>query len=252
MRLIFLLTLTLLSPLSKVMAQHVEIFDVLSHDNYMAKVKLVDEFMSRFNGVEQHPDFKDEDKKILALFDLSKITSMEDSLYNNAKEFAQIVQRDSIKLDFCDSLWFARVHCIGKLQGKPVDFHLRLRTERRESTGMYKWTVFAAEGRVFATSREHEHKELFIMPNDHEQFFASLYRVTTEAYRFIDDYATNGYIADPLSVFLTLVRTHQLIIEQIDNVHFFFRQVPGYLFTIKYFDRESKNAGWLIDTCVKL
>ena len=90
------------------------------------------------------------------------------------------------------------------------------------------------------------------MPNDNEQFFMSLRKTTTESYKFIDDYVKHSYHADALSTFLALVRSNLLKIDAVTDVEFFFLQVPGYVFTIKYFERDNKNAGWLIDSCSKM
>lgn len=90
------------------------------------------------------------------------------------------------------------------------------------------------------------------MPNDNEQFFQSVKKTTTETYKYIDDYVKKEYKADALSTFLALVRHNQLKIEAITDVQFVFLQVPDYAFTVKYFERDNKNVGWLIDSCTKM
>ena len=51
-------------------------FEVLNRDQYMAKVKLVDEFFARFNGEEKRtdlgPDYTDRESGVLLLFDIAK------------------------------------------------------------------------------------------------------------------------------------------------------------------------------------
>ena len=108
------------------------------------------------------------------------------------------------------------------------------------------------DGDLFKTSKDREHKELFIMPNENEQFFMSIRKLTTESYKFIDDYTKDSYKADRLSTFLALVRMNLLKIDSVTDVEFTFLQVPGYSFTIKYFNRETKNSGWLIDSFVRI
>ena len=116
---------------------------------------------------------------------------------------------------------------------------------------MYKWVIANVDGDIFKTSRSLKHKELYISPNDHEQSFISLSRVVNEAYRYIDDYALTGYMPDELSVFLTLVRSGLLKVNYVSDVEFIFFQVPNYKFSVKLFERESKNAGWLINSVSK-
>ena len=75
--------------------------------------------------------------------------------------------------------------------------------------------------------------------------------MVNESYRYIDDYALTGYMPDKLSVFLTLVRSGLLKVNYVSDVEFVFFQVPGYKFSVKLFERESKNAGWLISSVSK-
>lgn len=229
------------------------IIQQLNREQYMAKVKLLDEFFERFNGTETREDVSKEyaDRKsgIMLLFDLAKFKSKTDTAFIAAGKFANVVVEENIMLDFADEGWYAKIKCHGKLAGKSISFPMFMKVECRDSTKMYKWVIANVQGDIFLTSRDKAHQELFIMPNDHEQFFGSVRKTTSEAYLFIDDYVRKGYKADALSVFLTLVRSGQLKIEAVSDVEFVFMQVPGYIFTVKHFERESKNAGWLISEC---
>ena len=90
------------------------------------------------------------------------------------------------------------------------------------------------------------------MPNEHEQFFMSINKMTSESYKFIDDFVKCSYYADTLSTFLALVRSNQLKIESVTDIEFVFLQVPDYEFRVKHFERDSKNSGWLIDSFSKI
>lgn len=245
---VFVLFCTLLM---KANAQTV-MFDLLHREEYMAKVKLVDEFFARFNGEELRndlgPEYSDTVSGILLLFDLAKFESKSDSGFIAANTFAHDVVESGVKLNFEDNKWFAKIRCHGTLGQKKIAFDMNLCVEKRDSS-MYRWAICNVEGNIFATSRDKVHKELFIMPNDNEQFFMSICKTTTETYKFIDDYVRQGYRADALSTFLALVRSNQLKIDYVTDVEFIFLQVPNYVFTIKYFERNSKNSGWLIDSC---
>ena len=253
MRKIILCTVSLLGFLLCSDAQ-TQILNPLNMPMYHARVKLIDEFFARFNGKEMRKDlpleYSDRKSNILMLFDLSQFKSKNDSLFLEAESFAQAVARDSILLDYSDDRWYAKVHCFGQLAKKEVDFYLYLIVESR-GNDMYKWTIANAEGDIFNTSRSREHIELFMLPNAHEQSFSSLSRVTSEDANYIDDYVKDGYETSPLSVFLTLVRSGLLQIEYTSETEFFFFQVPNYIFTVKHFERESMNVGWLISSIVK-
>lgn len=233
---------------------HAQLFDVLNKPMYEARVKLLDEFHARFNGTEQRKDvdekYSDRKSNILMLFDLSRFKSKDDTLFIAAETFAEKVIHDSILLNYTDSCWFAKVKCHGLLAKKGVDFLLYLSVEKR-GKDMYKWVISDVDGSIFSTSRSIDHKELFLYPNDHEQSFASLVRTTEETCRYIDDFVKDGYESAPLSVFLTLVRCGQLKIEYVSDVEFVYLQVPEYIFSVKHFERETMNAGWLISSIEK-
>ena len=229
-------------------------FDIFDMSQFNAQVKSVDEFILRFNGKERRIDvdaqYSDRESNILLLFNLSQFKSKKDSLFLNAQSFAESVVKDGVFINYEDSCWYAKVKCNGNLGGENVEFYLYLIVQQR-GTFLYKWAIANAEGDVFKSSRFRRHQELYMSPNDHEQGFISLSRVVNEAYRYIDDYAISGYMTDELSVFLSLVRCGLLKINYVSDVEFVFLQVPEYKFSVKLFQRESKNAGWLINSVSK-
>lgn len=229
----------------------IDMLDLLNREQYMARVKLIDEFIARFNGEETRkdlgPEYSDRESGVLLLFDIAKFKSKTDSGFVAARVFAHNAVISGTKLNFEDKNWFAKIKCHGKLGQKKVTFNMILCVEERDS-GMYRWAISDVEGDIFSNSQDKKHKELFIMPNDNEQFFMSVRKTTTEAYKFIDDYVKKGYKVDALSTFLTLVRSNQLKIDAVTDVEFTFLQVPNYSFTVKYFERQNNNAGWLIDS----
>lgn len=232
-----------------------DVFNLLNRDLYLARVKLLDEFFARFNGEEVRSGldekYSDRASGILMLFDLARYQSKSDSGFVAAENFSMCVLEKDIKLHYEDKNWFARIKCNGKLAQKSVEFNMTLCVEERDSA-IYNWAISDVEGEIFRTSRDKPHKELFIMPNDNEQFFMSIRKLTTETYKFIDDYVKSDYKADALSTFLALVRNNCLKIEAVSDVEFIFLQVPEYIFSVKHFERESMNSGWLIDSCRKV
>ena len=229
------------------------ILNALNTRLYKARVKMVDEFVVRFNGEAFRHDLLPEHKTrrngILMLFDQELIDTSSVAMQQVFMNFAEQAVADSVMLHFEDEDWFATVTCTGKYGKRQVSFSIILKVERRDSSKMFKWVISDVDGDIFKTSRDNPHRELFIMPNDHEQFFSSLIRATGEAHEFIDDYARSDFNTDALSSFMTLVRSGLLRIESVSGVKFTFLQVPGYTFSIKYFIRESMNDGWLISEC---
>ena len=90
------------------------------------------------------------------------------------------------------------------------------------------------------------------MPDDHETNFMSLHRVTTEKDDLITCYMQKSYPLDETSVFLADVYNGLLDIEYVKDLQFVFYQVPGYVFRIKFIERETNNTGWLITSFDKI
>jgi len=229
---------------------------LLNEDLYNTRVKLVDEFFERFNGKEFRPDIRKDSedaglKNLLLLFNAGLFKSAQDSVFIEAKSFARKVIKDSIKINYKDSVWIAKATCHGKLRSKPVDFTLYLNVENRRGK-LYKWVIARAEGSIFCLTPSVEKETIMLMPDDHETNFMSLHRITTEKDDYILNYKQKNYSIDQTAVFYTLVNAGLLDIEYVKNLDFLFFQVSGYMFTISHFERESYNAGWLISSLEKI
>lgn len=162
----------------------------------------------------------------------------------------QVIDKN-ISLHYNDSLWVAKVKCKGKYKGKDTTFNLYLKVEQRDKD-MYKWVIQKAEGKLFSLAPKVENERIMLMPDEHETRFTSLHRVTTDYQECVTNFADKHYQVDPTTVFYTMVQTGLLKIEFIDDVKFTFLQIPDYAFSIRYFDREGNNSGWLIDNIWKM
>lgn len=228
---------------------------LLNRDQYMAQIQLVDEFFDRFNNKEVRPDVskeftKDRKSNILLLFDLALFKSKKDPLFGEAEQFAEKVVSDSVTISYSDTAWYAKAVCRSNFRKQAVDFTLYLKVEER-GKDMYKWVITKAEGNVLSLKSEKKHKQQMIMPDDHETNFMSLFRMTDETSEYITDFTSSRFELDQTSVFLALVKMGLLKIEYVKDLQFFFNQVSGYQFSIKYVERENMNAGWLINSFKK-
>ena len=209
----YLLWLALVFVFSSVNAQNL-IANDLNAGLYDSRIKLVDEFFDRFNGKEGHPNI-------------------------------DTVIEKNISINYSDTTWFAKAICCGKLKGKEVDFTLYLNVEHRKED-MYKWVIAKAEGEIFKLKPSLKSDKIMLMPDDHETNFMSLHRVTTEKDDLITRYMQKSYPLDETSVFLSDVYNGLLDIDNVKDLQFVFYQVPGYVFRIKFFERDTNNTGWLI------
>lgn len=220
---------------------------------YASKVKLVDEFFDRFNGKDIREDitndlgFGPRKTNLLLLFNGKMFKSQTDSVFVEATNFVDSVIKDSVRISYTDSCWFAKAHCKGKFRNQLVSFVLYLNTEKR-TEDMYKWVIARAEGDVFNLVPNNTSPRIMLMPDDHETNFMSLFRVTGENNKNILRFKQAAFQIDCTSVFYAMVYTGLLKIDSVDSLDFFFLQVPNYVFTIKEFKRETFNSGWLIDS----
>ena len=216
----------------------------------------MDEFFDRFNGKEGHPAIAKNDKNyrkknLTLVFDGKIFKSKEDPKFKELQNFTDSVISKDICINYSDSTWFAKAVCHGKLKGKEVDFTLYLNVEHRKEN-MYKWVIAKAEGDVFKLKPSLKSDKIMLMPDDHETNFMSLHRITTEKDDLITCYMQKGYPLDETSVFLSDVYNGLLDIEYVKDLQFEFYQVPGYMFRIKFIERETNNTGWLISSFNKV
>lgn len=222
--------------------------DILNGDVYAAQVKLIDEFIDRFNLQEIRKDINNLEEKneasLLLLFDLEKYTSEKDEAFQNVQKFVHKAIQNKIQIVHADSLWYANATVEGKLAGKKVQFNLLLSYVSR-GEDMYKWVISDVQGELFHSNGKIE--DLYISPSAHEMEFLELKRITSETHKFINSFIKDNHNYDALSAFAVLVRCGLLKIDFVSSLEFCFMQVPNYQFFVKYFPRETRNSGWLID-----
>lgn len=238
---------------------------LLDRELYFSKVKLIDEFIKRFNGEEIYPNansLKETDRinNIIALFDFHSLKK-DANILSYGEDFVTAIVRDSIQLHYSDTDWYAKIICNGFLGKKEVQFALYLKVESR-GEDMYKWVLIGAEGEIFDLKPTEVKKVLpkrgeidessFILPNAHEVSFMSLAGITKNNAKNIMSFVEKDFRTNQLSVFLTLVNKGMLTISTTQDAEFVFCQVPNYLFKVKKFVREEKNSGWLIYSLEKI
>ena len=222
------------------MAQHRPI-RLINEEQYEAQVKLVDEFIDRFNNVEMNR---------LLLCDGMRYR--EDSIFRNLCDtLVRTIENNRICLHFNDSDWYAVVKCQYEMSGEMDSLDLILSVEPR-GENLYKWVIADVQGEFLDLGHSEQKNEMFIMPHQHEMDFSMLQRITSEKNQYISLFAKNNSHIDRFSVFAALVYTNHLKIQFVKDVSFVFLQVPGFRFTIRNFIRDSRNSGWLINDIIPI
>lgn len=225
---------------------------VESPSSYLHKTKigLVDEFMKRFNSVELHPDITPDDdiaklNNMRMMFDIEYLMAKGDSAIGEVDNFINTAIYNNVRLNYNDSTWYAKAHCNGSLNKKPVEFTLTLKVQPR-GEDMYKWVISDVEGDCFDVTPKKPSQHHIIQPDDHETKFISLSRMTNEQPFNVVEFMNDKFNYSLASVFAYLVYSNQLKINYVDKLEMIFTQVPGYIFKIDYFERDTSNSGWLI------
>lgn len=222
------------------------------------QVKQIDEFMQRFNGRIDVFELKDSvtmHRNLVSLIDCDYYLENE----SICKDFINKIVSDSIKLSFYSDNWAALADCEVKIKhiGSNVKNNsvsasvkkgkvlLALKTEQVEGA-IYKWVITDAFGDILSLSPKKQKKGLKISPVDNEMNFMSLNHITTEENNNIVNYVVKDRKVSCLDTFLCLVYSGLLNIERVTSITYFFDSISGYSFEVKYFNRDSTNAGWLI------
>jgi len=226
--------------------------NMLNQELYHTRVKLVDEFISRFNGDEIRPDLRKDlqdlnKTNLLLLFNSKLFKSKNDSIFADAQEMVDTILAYGTKIQYSDTAWVAKAMCHGRFRGKDVDFVMYMTVEQREED-MYKWVIAKVEGEIFKLTPSVKSSKIMLSPDAHETNFMALRRVTTEKGDYITNYGLKNLSIDQTSVFYSYVYNGWLEIEYVKDLEFMFFQVPQYQFSIKHFDRDELNAGWLISS----
>lgn len=209
------------------------------------KVKMISEFMARFNLSELPPNLSPDDtliheKALAMLFDQELIDRRQD----DAWRLVQLMKADERNLSFTDTAWHAEALCSISLNGRNDHITLKLQTEHIKGF-RYKWVIADAWGKPLELTPKKTNPGLRINPVDNEVNFLSLHNITKNEFQNILNYKANDRELDRLSVFLTLVQFGILKINHVEKIIYQFTG-NGYHFTVSEFHREGLNTGWLI------
>lgn len=216
---------------------------------YPHKVKGLGEFIARFNGDELAPlnTLQGDSARVMNIVQLFDMSEAPAGWKEKALEFAWYCTENNYRLSLTDSTYVARVNArVGYIGAKFDDeITIALRMEPY-GQGYYRWAMIGADG-LFPTILSEANYAQPISPTDNELNFMELdsffegYGDTLSSYRGIH----TPY--DQLSALLALLHHKYLEWRGIDSVTYYFFSVPGYVFTVRQFLRDSTNAGWLID-----
>ncbi|MCD8296974.1 MAG: hypothetical protein LUC88_05315 [Prevotella sp.] len=219
-------------------------------------VKSCDEFMQRFNEKEYYPDLNKDDPNLgeynfMYLFNSDMVKNVgKDTFLDSISNFYDTVKSHNIKLDYRSNKWFAEEIVCFTYKKKSVMLSLILQPEKTPK-GLYGWTIrdvggMGQIGFVDSISR------MVISPEQNEAEFNELESCFKYNVKEFSKFRGYNIQLDALSYFFGLIESETLKFVSREYTRFHFYDVPGYIFTVDFFNRAKSNNGWLISDFRKM
>ncbi len=253
----FLLIIAAFYWISGVQAQ--EKFTWREEQLLRARVKQLDEFISRFNLKSTVSDNLEIPKKqaafnqmrtehIASLFDHEWVQKATEEQKQQATNFInQVVEGKQAQfLAYEDAKWFATTKGESIYKGKkyPTHFTMKMEKDEKDEKGLFKWSIAAVAAEFLENSQSNAEG---LSPISHDLNFSKLPKAIESHKEKASSYATKDYQADLRQVFFYLVENEGLKLSpQMQKPAFHFLQVPGWIFVVEFKERNNENAGWLI------
>ena len=222
------------------------------------RVKQLDEFMNRFNYERDiyNQDLVADDSLVfkrqlylLSLFDRNYLNEaqLDTGLEQQITTFLDLVTDTAQPrfIRFHDGQWHAEGEAVFSYGGKEYTARVTLQTAL-DSAENSKWVLTGFQAAKFSLTPVDTQTYRALSPVSHELNFGKLAKVTETDAQNILRYTSESYTPDYLSIALFLIQTGQLKIQYFKTVKYYFAQVPGYVFEVRNFDRNTYNSGWLI------
>lgn len=108
-----------------------------------------------------------------------------------------------------------------------------------------KWVILDVKGELFNFLKTDTTYIRFIPPSSNDTDFMNLKRALEDV-SYLQYYATREYEPDYLALFFYMVNTGVLKFEYVEEVIYHIIDLPGWRMTIREFNRNELNSGWLV------
>ena len=227
--------------------------------NYYLNVKQFNEFVDRFNyktdflgnTIDSIFESKISREKYLEFLfnnEDSRLVSGDDRYSDNyvkkKKKFIQEVVSDSYLIDKYSIEIIAEAKSLVTYKNSSREISVYLNQEI-VNDGV-KWVILSVNADFLNVLKQDTVLLRFIPPTSNETNFISLKRVFDDK-NFQHYYLYNGFSYDPLSTFLFAVNTGLVKFQYVNEIVYHIFDVNGWQLTIKEYNRDTENSGWLID-----
>ncbi len=211
------------------------------------------EFRSRFNCETFNPrvDSSDQNSRwsnVFTLFNEEMFKTFDpgtDPEFSKAVDFVTLVADNKYQLDVADTNYFVVAHCSARYKGKAHDLDLWFAINNTKY-GFPIWTMLKADAGFLRLTAADTVTQMYISSTAQDIDFMGLPNIVKNNAANIVNFASPSSGVDQLTVFLTLAASGQISIESVNRISLVFCQIPGYIFQVSRFVRDSLNSGWLI------
>lgn len=232
---------------------------------FIAQVKQIEEFFERFNDdtasfirsvYKSHnkPFTIERPKLIASLFNYEGREwrkSQIDSFVRNAIPVTMPTYDNWYGDD-----WYAEVLCKFNYNNSEINITLLLRLER-DATNHAKWMIAGIKPNIIREALNPEQtiitrkiKKHFIHPASHGSNFIELMNAFNDKEN-LSDYFEKGFLQNDNGIrFYQALLNNRIAFQYVDIVKYHFLNVPGYIFQVEFFSRNTLNAGWLINKLI--
>lgn len=226
--------------------------DMASEDQFRARVKVIDEFIERFNyeaymmndSLPRDPEGENRRELILSLFERSYLDTASRQQLREIDNFLGLVTLPGhpIHLAAGDQRWYADTHWQAEIDGKAITVQIVFIPELID--GIPRWSIASVQAPELNLQPENPGSAL--SPISHNLDFMKLKAEILRDPKDVEAYASRDYISDQRPVFFHLVKTGRLKLLDSPRPEYIFCQINGWMFTVKHFEKADENTGWRI------
>lgn len=236
---------------------------VIDEQELQFKVKLIDEFFSRFNyetdykgePVTLHADSVALDSmmkrdNIKTLLNLDTFADSNYKLDSVAAGFVDYVIANNKQIHYADTTWYAVAKASVMMDKKSYPIDITLQTEHVDGT-IYKWVIRDIDTPALAAISDSIANSISIFPGAHGSSFMTLPETINMNAEKVQSLFHKDYKPDALSVFAYLVSTGKMKMQPVTKVKYRF-DIGDYIFWVERFEKaDSYNKGWLISNIIR-
>ncbi len=252
-------------------AQFFSTDDKLKDEMFLREVKVIDEFIERFND-DPSSFIRREYKKQNKPYELSRkeilvsLFNLENAQWNTNASLGEFFRdaSDSVNpphLAFADSNWYAEAKCTFMVSGKKVEVPLILQVQMAKNNGA-KWMIAGVGDNIIFNGQpsavpglsDYQPKPInkFIATSSYATNFSELVNTFADKKNILDYFTPDLLATERGKRFVNMILQSKMEFKYAADIKFYFYQIPNWVFEVEEFDRKSLNSGWLINDIKKV